>query len=202
MPDIKLNPEFFDFIVRKEIPYESLEEDFHNFSGEDSFNSDVAEKALEIAFSLYPDESSDNEDDLMDKRHEFVNEFLEYARCLVVKTWAENLGMVTIEKAQENANAQTAFAVKVYKDRLELQAENFRNMSSYQFSKWKLEQTNHHKMENPNPFGPMPAEDHEITMTESTGKVVTKRVPQDSEDEAWEQMVAFQRANFNHYQDI
>lgn len=171
---------FFDFLIRKEIPFECLEEDFPNFIGEDSFNSDIAEKALEISYSLYPD-GSDTEDELMEKRHQFVDEFIEYARCEVVKKWAENLGMVTIDKAQENANAQTAFAVKVYKDRIQHQAERFASMSSYEHSKWKMEYNN---------------KDHEVTISTVGEGTKTIRVPQDSEDEAWEQLMAFQKANF------
>ena len=141
---------------------------------EDEFNSPIAEAALDIAFDLYPD-GSDTNDELMEKRHEFVSDFMEHCRCEYIKECAENLGMVTIDKAQENANAQTKMAVGVYKNRLELQAENFRNMSCYRFSQWKLEQSNNHKMD---------------------------RVPQDSEDEAWEQLEAFQRNNFDNKKDI
>lgn len=174
--------EFFEFLIRKDFDWPTIFEEMSDRLMEDEFNSPVAEHALDIAFDLYPD-GSDTNDELMDKRHEFVSDFMEHCRCEYIKECAENLGMVSIAKAQENADAQTKFAVKVYKDRLELQAENFRNMSAYQFSQWKLEQMNHHKMD-------------EVTITESTGKQVTKRVPQDSEDEAWEQLMAFQKANF------
>lgn len=162
------NKQFFNFLLRKEFDFSEIMQDLSDRWREDEFNCEYAEKALDIAFDLYPD-GSESEDSLMDKRHEFVSDFLEHMRCEVTKTWAENLGMVTIDKAQENANAQAAEAVKIYKKQLELQAENFKNMSCYRFSQWKLEQSNHHKMD---------------------------RVPQDSEDECWEQMAAMNHARF------
>lgn len=174
------NKQFFDFLLRKEFCFDEIMQDLSDRWREDEFNCEYAEKALDIACDLYPD-GSESEDALMDKRHEFVSDFLEHMRCEVTKTWASNLGMVTIEKAQENANAQAAEAVKMYKKQIELQAKNFRNMSAYQFAEWKLSYDAFPKMENPNPFGPMPSEDH---------------IVQDSEDEAWEQLMAFQRANF------
>ena len=169
------NKKFFDFLLRKEFDFAEIMQDLSDRWREDEFNCQYAEKALDIAFDLYPDGSSDSQDVLMDQRHEFVSDFLEHMRCEVTKTWAENLGMVTIAKAQENANAQAEEVSKMWKRRIDLQAENFRNMSCYRFSQWKLEQSNNHKMD---------------------------RVPQDSEDEAWEQMKAFQKENFDNKKDI
>ena len=166
------NKTFFEFLLRKEFDFPSIEQDLSDRWREDEFNCEYAEKALDIACDLYPDGSEDN-DSLMDKRHEFVSEFLEYMRCAVTKKWAENLGMVKISKAQENANAQAEEVSKMWKRRIELQADNFRNMSCYEFSQWKLDQ--------------------DIKESDYT--------PQDSEDEAWEQMKAFQRDNFKDIPD-
>ena len=182
--------EFFGFLIRKDFDWDSIFEEMSDRLMEDEFNSPIAEKALDIAFDLYPD-GSDTNDELMEKRHEFVSDFMEHCRCEYIKQCAENLGMVTIDKAQENADAQTKFAVKVYKDRLELQADNFRNMSCYRFSQWKLEQSNNHKMNDE--FDPCDLDIHYDNSSE--------RVPQDSEDEAWEQMMAFQRNNFKDIPD-
>jgi len=193
-----INKNFFDFIIRKDIPFECLEEDFANFAGEDSFNSEVAEKALEIAFELYPDDQvgKDN-DDLMELRHEFVDEFLEHARCEVVKKWASNLGMYTKEEAQSNVDTQrkvckeywtNVFNKKMaenslndynagYDEGVNDTLKKFRNMSSYAHSKWKRE------------GDPVPMKDDSSP---------SEYQPQNSEDEAWEQM----RAMNNHHQDI
>ena len=173
------NKTFFEFLLRKEFDFPSIEQDLSDRWREDEFNCEYAEKALDIACDLYPDGSEDN-DSLMDKRHEFVSEFLEYMRCAVTKKWAKNLGMVKISKAQENANAQAEEVSKMWKRRIELQAENFFNMSCYQFSEWKLD---YDRTKNPH-------KDLEDI-----------RQPQDSEDEAWEQMEAFQRENFKDIPD-
>lgn len=173
------NKTFFEFLLRKDFDFPSIEQDLSDRWREDEFNCEYAEAALDIACDLYPDGSEDN-DSLMDKRHEFVSEFLEYMRCAVVKKWAENLGMVKIAKAQENANAQAEEVSKMWKRRIELQAKNFSEMSCYQFSQWKLD---YEKVKNPH-------KDLEDI-----------RQPQDSEDEAWEQMKAFQRDNFKDIPD-
>ena len=195
--------EFFGFLIRKDFDWDSIFEEMSDRLMEDEFNSPIAEKALDIACDLYPD-GSDTEDELMEKRHEFVSDFMEHCRCEYIKQCAENLGMVTIEKAQENADAQTKFAVKVYKDRLDLQADNFRNMSSYQFSAWKLDQDMNEVNEDENYFDPCELDIHYDS---------TSRIPQDSEDECWEQMKVMQKniqddnerirqAQLSHSQDI
>lgn len=195
-----LNNNFFDFIIRKEIPFECLEEDFANFAGEDSFNSEVAEKALDIAFELYPDKPGEDEDDTMDKRHEFVSEFLEYARCEVVKKWAKNLGMSTQEQVKQHITNQAEISKEYWQ-------RKFKRMSCYEFSAWKLgvpadDKDNERIMEqvedsifydakysdadvNPDYFDPC---ELDITIDNSS-----QREPQDSEDECWEQMKVFQK---------
>ena len=206
------NSEFFDFLIRKEIPFECLEEDFANFAGEDSFNSDIAEKALEIAFDLYPDKPGEDEDDTMEKRHEFVDEFLEYARCEVVKKWASNLGMYTKEEAQANVDTQrkvckdywtNIFNKKMaenslsdynagYDEGVNDTLKKFRNMSSYAHSKWKREGD-----PVPEKFDPCELDIH-YDSSMKNDSAPSEYQPQDSEDEAWEQM----RAMNNHHQDI
>lgn len=193
MADNFLTKHFFEFVIAKHIPMESLEEDAPYFMGEDSFNSDTAEAALNLAYDLYPEKPGEDESDTMEKRHEFVSEFLEHARCEVVKKWASNLGMLTKEEADAKANAQAAFAV-----------QKFKNMSAYQFSAWKLgvpanDKDNEKIMESVeddifydakygNEFDPC---DLDITIDNSS------RVPQDSEDEAWEQMMAIRERKFD-----
>ena len=169
------NKQFFSFLLRKEFDFSEIMQDLSDRWTEDEYNCEYAEAALDIAYDIYPDGSMD-ENALMDKRHEFVSEFLEYMRSETVKQWASNLGMVTIKKAQENANAQSEEACKYWKRKIELQAENFAKMSAYQFSAWKLDYADA-KTYRDNPMDYM---------------------PQDSEDEAWEQLMAFQKANFKN----
>ena len=165
---ISHTPEFFNFLIRKDFDWDSIAEEMSDRLMEDEFNSDIAEHALDIAFKLYPD-GSDSDSELMDIRHEFVSEFMEHCRCEYVKQCAGNLGMFTREEAKNNADIQAAEAVKFWKKQLENQADKFRSMSCYEFSQWKLDQD-----------------------------IKEEPIPQDSEDEVWEQM----RANNNHSQDI
>jgi len=203
-------PSFFEFVIAKHIPFESLEEDFANFAGEDSFNSEIAEAALDLAFDLYPDDQvgKDN-DELMELRHEFVDEFLEYARCEVIKKWAGNLGMYTKEQAQSNVDTQVQVSKeywskkvdKAYNDGFDEGVNDtlnkFRKMSSYKFSAWKLgapgkDKENEKIMEN--------VEDSVFYETKygKDDNLPSEYQPQDSEDECWEQM----RAMNNHHHDI
>lgn len=198
-----INKNFFEFVIAKHIPFESLEEDFANFAGEDSFNSEVAEAALELAFELYPDDQpgKDN-DDLMDLRHEFVSEFLEHARCEVIKKWASNLGMFTKEQAQSNVDTQREVSKeywtkkhdkelnlareRCYNDGIDdgtrMTIKKFSKMSSYAFSKWKLE---HQALE------------QKINASKILADKADDHVVQDSEDEAWEQMMAIRERKFD-----
>ena len=191
------NKKFFEFLLRKDFDFPSIEQDLSDRWREDEFNCEYAEAALDIAFDLYPDGSEDN-DSLMDKRHEFVSEFLEHMRCEVVKKWAGNLGMVTIAKAQENANAQAEEVSKMWKRRIDLQADNFRKMSCYEFSQWKMDAIDKEQKANAeritqDHFDPCELDIHYDNSSD--------RIPQDSEDEAWEQMKAFQRDNFKDIPD-
>ena len=196
-----INNNFFEFVIAKHIPFETLEEDFANFAGEDSFNSEVAEAALELSFDLYPDDQvgKDN-DDLMDLRHEFVDEFLEYARCEVIKKWAGNLGMFTKEEVKARINDQVQISKEYWTNK-------FKKMSSYQFSAWKLgvpaddkEQDRIMEQVEDSVFydAKYPDEEREVIISTVAEGQKTIRVPQDSEDECWEQM----RAMNNHHQDI
>ena len=157
-------PEFFNFLIRKDFDWNSIFEEMSDRLMEDEFNSDIAEAALDIAFKLYPD-GSDTESELMELRHTFVSDFMEHCRCEYIKQCASNLGMFTREEAQNNADIQAKEAVKFWKNKIEHQADKFRNMSCYEFSQWKLEQN---------------------------GK--EEDMPDDSEDELWKQMEAMQKA--------
>ena len=229
-------PNFFEFVIAKHIPFETLEEDFANFVGEDSFNSETAEAALELAFDLYPDDQAGKDDeDQMELRHNFVDEFLEYARCVVIKKWASNLGMYTKEQAQSNVDTQVQVSKEYWTKKIDLARERsyndgfddgvnetlkkHRKMSSYQFSAWKLgvkpndpeqdrimeqvEDSVFYNAKYPDDeFDPC---DLDVTIDNSSMKddtLPSEYQPQDSEDECWEQMIAQQRANNNHSQDI
>ena len=167
------NKEFFNFLLRKELDFSSIQQDLSDRWTEDEYNCEYAEAALDIAFSVYPDGSMP-ENDLMDNRHEFVSEFLEHMRSEVVKVWAKNLGMMTKEESDDKANTQAAEASKFWKAQIERQAQNFRKMSSYQFSNWKLDYDD----------------------VKEYRDDVMDYMPQDSEDEAWEQLMVFQKENF------
>ena len=58
--------EFFEFLLRKDFCWDSIFEEMSDRLMEDEFNSPIAEKALDIAFELYPD-GSDKENELMEK---------------------------------------------------------------------------------------------------------------------------------------
>ena len=177
-------PEFFNFLIRKDFDWNSIFEEMSDRLMEDEFNSDIAEAALDIAFKLYPD-GSDSESELMEIRHTFVSDFMEHCRCEYIKQCAENLGMVTKEEADNRANAQAKEAVKFWKNKLDVQADNFRNMSSYQFSAWKLDQdleehwTDNDERHDMDYFDPCELDIHYDS---------SNKIPQDSEDETWEQM--------------
>ena len=216
------SPHFFEFVITKHIPFESLEEDFANFAGEDSFNSEIAEAALELAFDLYPDDQpgKDN-DDLMELRHNFVDEFLEHARCEVIKKWAGNLGMYTKAEAQANVDTQVQVSKEYWSKKVDKAYNDgwddavndtlnkFRKKSAYQFSAWKLGAKGNDKdqeriMEQVEDSifydEKYPDEERESLLNDSTP---SEYQPQDSEDECWEQMrVMQQQANNNHSQDI
>ena len=204
-------PNFLDFIVRKHFAFEEIEQEMSDRLIEDEFNSDIAEQALEIAFDLYPDDQvgKDN-DDLMDLRHEFVSEFMEYVRSEVVKKWASNLGMYTKDEAQSNVDTQRE-ACKIYWEKKVNTAyddgvndtfKKFRKMSSYQFSAWKLGV----KPDDPEQDRIMEQVEDSVFYDAKYGEddtLPSEYQPQDSEDECWEQMrVMQQQANNNHSQDI
>ena len=121
----------FDFVIRKEIPFESIEQEMADRLEEDEFNSDIAEKALDLACGLYPERPGVDIDETIDKRHTFVSEFMEYCREEVTKKWASNLGMFTREEAQNNVETQRKICKEYW-------INKFKKMSAYQFSAWKL----------------------------------------------------------------
>ena len=167
------NNEFFSFILSKHFDWQEINQEMSDRLMEDEFNSTIAEEALDIAFDVYPD-GSDIENELMDKRHEFVSDFMEYCRCEYIKECAGNMGMISLKASNEKANLQAAEATKFWKAQVERQAKNFRNMSSYQFSNWKLDYDD----------------------VKEYRDDVMDYMPQDSEDEAWEQLMVFQKENF------
>ena len=134
MTDGKINIErkkFFDFVIRKEIPFESIEQEMSDRLMEDEFNSDIAEKALDVACEIYEEKPGEDLNDTIEKRHEFVSEFMEYCREEVTKKWASNLGMFTKEEAQNNVDTQRKICKEYW-------TSKFKKMSAYQFSAWKL----------------------------------------------------------------
>ena len=162
------NNQFYNFIINKHFCWEDIIQEFSDRLMEDEFNSPIAEQALDIAFDVYAD-GTDDENELIEKRHEFVSDFMEYLRCDYIKQSAGNLGMVSAQEATDKANLQAKEATKYWKAKLEKQASNFRNMSSYEFSNWKLN----------------------YDSVKEYRDDVTDYMPQDSEDEAWEQMRVF-----------
>ena len=134
---------------------------------------------------------------------------MEYARSEVVKKWASNLGMYTKEEAQSNVDTQRDVSKEYWEskhkrelnetrercyndgvdDGTRMTLNKFSKMSAYAFSKWKLERFN-------------PEKESFCFKTEKSAKMMrddtapSEYQPQDSEDEAWEQMMAFQRSNF------
>ena len=159
---------------------------------EDQFNSSTAENFLDTAFDMFPDGPGLDTDDLMDKRHELVSAAMDHLTNIVIKKWATNLGMVN-KKDYESKEIADLRVKQVY--------DHFRSLSAYQFSEWKLG--------NPTQFNPKSDVGAEFKIKESIlndaidqlddkYKDVTRQ-PQDSEDEAWEQMKAFQRDNFGEF---
>ena len=67
----------------------------------------------------------------MDKRHEFVSNFIEYCRSEVIKKWASNLGMITPSQSMKSGDLRCK---EIY--------NRFRNMSCYGFSQWKMNESN------------------------------------------------------------
>ena len=185
---VEHTPEFFNFLIRKDFCWEDIIQEMSDRLMEDEFNSDIAEKALDIAFELYPD-GSDTHEELMELRHTFVSDFMEHCRCEYVMQSAGNLGMFTREEAQNNADIQAKEAVKFWKNKLQVQADNFRNMSGYQFSQWKLDNINDQLEEfhsKEDYFDPCELDVHYDSKS---------RIPQDSEDECWEQMRANEQSS-------
>ena len=185
-----INKNFFDFILRKHMDFDEIQQDFSDRLTEDEYNTDYAEAALDVAFDIFPEGPGKDENDVMDNRHEFVGEFLEYIRCEVIKKWAKNLGMMTKEEADHKANAQAAFVT-----------QRFKNMSSYEFSAWKLNVPANDKTQE----RIMEQVEDSVFYDAKYGEddnLPSEYEPQDSEDECWEQMIAQQRANNNHSQDI
>ena len=113
-----INKNFFEFILSKHMDFSEIEQDFSDRLCEDEYNTDYAEAALDVAFDLFPDAPGQDENTLMDNRHEFVGEFLEYVRSEVTKKWARNLGMLTAEEAREKANMQAEEACKYWKNKI------------------------------------------------------------------------------------
>ena len=91
------NKVLFNFLLRKDICFESVEQHYSDLWLEDEFNSDLAEKALDIACEIYQEKPGEDLNDTIDKRHEFVSEFLEHCRNEVVRKWACNLGYVHVK---------------------------------------------------------------------------------------------------------
>ena len=143
------NDNFMDFILRKHFDLSEIEQDLSDRWREDEFNCYIAEQALDIACDLYPDDQPGEDDDtLMDKRHVWVADFLEFVRSEVIRKWAINLGMKPSNAiTSETHNLILDTVIKNYKKKCCCCCKN--------------------------------------------------RVPQDSEDEAWEQLKAFQKDNFN-----
>ena len=169
-----MNKDFFRFLESKQLPLDEYEEEMSDMLC-DQFNTGLAEAALDVSFDLFPEKPGEDEDTTFDKRHEFVSEYMDYAQNEIIKKWASNLGMIDVKKSQENANAQGELVSKIIHKR-------FKDMSSYEFSQWKLTGKN---------TSPGMADD---TMP-------SEYEPQDSEDEAWEQMRVFQ-ASQSHSQDL
>ena len=170
-----MNNNFMDFIMRKHFAFEDVFQELSDILIEDEFNTSTAESALDISFDLFPDVPGEDLDDTFDKRHEWVSTFMEYAKTEVIKKMATNCGMITLEASNKKANDQGELVSKIIHER-------FKNMSSYEFSRWKLTGKN---------TSPGMADD---TMP-------SEYEPQDSEDEAWEQMRVFQ-ASQSHSQDL
>ena len=145
-----INDSFFEFILRKHMDFSEIEQDFSDRIMEDEYNTDYAEAALDVAFDLFPEGPGKDENDVMDNRHEFVSEFINYIHNQVTIKWARNLGMITKEEAAQKANDQAAEVARSYKLRAERRyldgvddgkteaGFEFAQMSGYAFSKWKL----------------------------------------------------------------
>ena len=161
------DPDFLDFLVRKEFDWTSIVQEFSDRLIEDEYNSEIAEKALEISYDLFPD-GSDNENDLMDKRHEFVSAFMEYCRCDFIKQQARNLDMVDRKdyESKKIADARVSIHGKAqYYRGIRDSERSFHKMSAYGFSAWKLRYKGGFQDEN---------------------------IAHDSEDETWDAMIALQ----------
>ena len=156
---------FYSFIISKHFCWQDISQEFSDRLMEDEFNSPIAEEALDIAFDVYPD-GSDEENELMEKRHEFVSDFMEYCRCEYIRETAGNLDMVNRSEYEKQSIADARVSIhgkaSYYRGRRDAMNE-FAKISGYAFSKWKLQWKGGFE----------------------------EKIPQDSEDEAWEQLKAF-----------
>lgn len=149
--------------------------------------TDIAEKVFDLG--LEPDEEIN-----------LMNECMEHIQSVMVLRQARNLGYVDAKEYESR---------KISDMRVEDVYKRFRNMSAYQFAQWKLGL--------PAAFSAKSDIGAEFKIKETLVEDAIDRIracppdsmlgdtlpseyePQDSEDEAWEQMKAFQKDNFGEF---
>ena len=155
---------FMDKITLDLVP--DYEEQMSEMLSEDLFNCYTAEELLDVSFEFFP-QKEDESDEMVDRRNEMVSDAMRHIQDLIIKKWAKNLGMVELENYENkiitNERCKIHGKAQYFKGKRDA-ANEFFQMSAYGFSKWKLEWN---------------------------GGFLDESTPQDSEDEAWEQMRVF-----------